>query len=155
MIRVIADGSITTGVNWSAVGYNNTARMIVETGGTVTFGGNMWVGNISPSVGTLDINGGTVNVTGQIGLGWTSGTGYVNVNAGVLNLAYWDAANSIKGTSILNISNGSVTIPGNLIGQVNAYVAAGKIKGFGGTGQVIAEYGIIPEIGRASCRERV
>ena len=144
VIRVVGGGTLTTGAGWSAVGYNNTAQIIVETGGTVNFGQNMWVGLYSSSVGTLDINGGTVNVAGQIGLGWSSGTGYVNVNAGVLNLAYWDAANSIKGASILNIANGSVTIPGNLISQVNAYVAAGKIIGFGGTGQVIAEYGVIP-----------
>jgi len=144
VIRVIAGGTLTTGVNWSAVGYNNTAHMIVETGGTVNFGQNLWIGLNSPSVGTLDINGGTVNVSGQIGLGWSSGTGYVNINAGVLNLAYWDAVSSIKGASIINIANGLVTIPGNLISQVNAYVNAGKIKGFGGTGQVIAEYGVIP-----------
>ena len=144
VIRVAAGGSITTGVNWSAVGYNNTAQMIIETGGTVNFGREMLIGYTSSSVGTLDINGGTVNVTGDIRLGYSGGTGYVNVNSGVLNLAYWDPVNSIKGASVLNIANGSVTIPGNLVSQANAYVAAGKITGFGGTGQVIAEYGIIP-----------
>ena len=60
VIRVKAGGSISTGVNWSAVGYNHTAHMIVEASGAVNFGQNMWVGLKSPSIGTLDINGGTV-----------------------------------------------------------------------------------------------
>lgn len=144
VIRVTAGGSITTDTDWSAVGYNNTAHMIVETGGVVNFGGNMWVGLHSPSVGTLDIQGGTVNVAGQFGLGWNSGTGYVHVNAGVLNLDHWDASNSIKGDSVLDISNGLVTIDGNVVDEVDNYAAAEKITAFGGTGQVVAEYGTIP-----------
>jgi hypothetical protein len=144
IIRVIAGGSITTGTGWSAVGYNNTAHMIVETGGAVNFGGNMWIGLNSPSVGMLDINGGTVNAAGQLGIGWSTGTGFVNVNAGVLNLNYWDASNSIKAGSVLNISNGTVTINGDRRSEVDAYVAAGKITAFGGTGQINREYGAIP-----------
>ena len=143
-IRVSAGGSITTGSTWSAVGYNHTAHMIVESGGTINFGQHMWVGLDSPSVGTLDINGGTVNVSGQIGLGWQTGTGYVNVNSGVLNLNYWDPVNSINGDSVLDISNGTVTINGDKRSEVDAYVAAGKITAFGGTGQINREYGIIP-----------
>jgi hypothetical protein len=144
IIRVVSGGTITTGNNWSAVGYNNTAQMIVETGGTVNFGKEMLVGYNSSSVGTLDINGGTVNVTGDIRLGYTGGTGYVNVNSGVLNLNYWDAVNSIKGSSVLNIENGMVTINGDKRSEVTAYVTAEKIKAFGGTGQVVAVYGAIP-----------
>lgn len=144
VIRVTAGGTLTTGSNWSAVGYNNSAHMIVETGGTVNFMQNAWIGLFAPSVGTLDINGGTVNVSGQFGLGWQSGTGYVNVNAGVLNLNYWDSVNSIKGDSILNIAGGLVTINGDRRAEVNAYSALGRITAFAGTGQIVAEYNVIP-----------
>ena len=58
LVRVMDGGSLTTGVAWSAVGYNNTAHMIVETGGSVTFGEHMWIGLQEGGPGTLDIIGG-------------------------------------------------------------------------------------------------
>ena len=96
VIRVMPGGSITTGANWSAIGYNNTAHMIVEIGGTWTFGGHMRVGLNSGAEGTLDINGGTVTATGDVTLGGTGCTGYVNINGGSLNLDHWDYPGSIS-----------------------------------------------------------
>ncbi len=136
VIRVVDGGSITTGVNWSGVGYNSTAHMIVETGGSVSFGQHMWIALQADSVGTLDINGGTVSVAEMIGLGWSGGTGYVNVNSGLLALSniHGDGVSSIKGASVLDIELGSVTLPRNFTSVIGAYAAAGKILAFGGIG---------------------
>jgi hypothetical protein len=106
VIQIKSGGSLTTSnSSWTAVGYNRTARTVVEPGGVLNCGSHLWIGHISPAVGTLDINGGTVNVSGQLGLGWTSGTGYVNIRSnGILNLAQFSAAQSINGVAS-SISN--------------------------------------------------
>jgi hypothetical protein len=144
VIRVMDGGSLTTGVAWSAVGYNNTAHMIVETGGTVTFGEHSWIGLLAGSVGTLDINGGTVNVAQMIGLGWDGGTGYVNVNDGgllALSNIHGDGSTSIKQNSLLSINGtGKVTLPGDFTGVIETYTAAGKIAGNGLAGNVQAVF---------------
>jgi hypothetical protein len=143
VIRVRNGGQLTTSNIWTAVGYNRTSRMIVEAGGAVSCGDHLWVGFISPAVGTLDVNGGTVNVVGQLGLGWTSGTGYVNIRSnGVLNLAQFNASQSISGSSVIDIESGSMIIQGDYSGAVRDYIAAGKITGYGGSGTPIYDYDI-------------
>ena len=76
VIRVKNGGQLTTSNIWTAVGYANNAHLIVETGGEANFGNHLWIGYFASSVGTLDINGGTVNVASMTGLGWGGGTGY-------------------------------------------------------------------------------
>lgn len=144
VLRVVSGGSITTSNTvWTAVGYNNTARTIVETGGTLSCGNHLWIGYSSPSVGTLDINGGTVNVGGQFGLGWNSGKGYVNIqNNGVLNLTQFHTTQSISGSSVINIESGSMIIPGDLSTAIRDYIASGKITGYGGSGTPIFDYDV-------------
>ena len=87
VIRVMDGGSLTTGSVWSAVGYNEAAHMIVETGGSITFGNHMWIGHNDGAFDcTLDIIGGNIRVEEMSGLGWNSGTGTLNLIAGVLDL---------------------------------------------------------------------
>ena len=135
IIRVMPGGSITTGANWSAIGYNNTAHTIVEVGGTLTFGGYMRVGLNSGAEGTLDINGGTVNATGNVKLGGTGCTGYVNINGGALNLDHWDYPGSIS-NGVLDIKSGAVNITNDGDQSANAlnFYNDGKITAFGGAG---------------------
>ncbi|HEX5221786.1 MAG TPA: hypothetical protein VFZ59_19635, partial [Verrucomicrobiae bacterium] len=87
--------------DWSAIGYNNTALLVVENGGSATFGNHLWVGFEPTADGTLTINGGTVSVSGMFGLGWNGGKGTVHVNGGTLNLSQWSASSpgSIVGAS--------------------------------------------------------
>jgi len=98
------------------------------------------------SVGTLDINGGTVNVAQMIGLGWEGGTatGYVNVNDGGLLALFnihGDGSSSIKGASLLSINGtGVVTLPGDFVGVIETYAAAGLIAGDGVLGAVQAVF---------------
>ncbi|MCG7853100.1 MAG: hypothetical protein MIO92_11320, partial [Methanosarcinaceae archaeon] len=142
VIRVQNGGSLTTKDGWSAVGYNNVAHMIVEGGGTMNFGGHSWIGFKEGAVGTVDINGGVVNVAGMLGLGWDGGDGYVNVNdGGLLALAniHGDGSTSIKQASLLSINGtGAVTLPGNFVGVIETYAAAGLIAGNGVLGAVQA-----------------
>jgi hypothetical protein len=142
VIRVLNGGSLTTGATWSAVGYNNTAQMIVETGGNVTFGEHMWVGFQAGALGVVDIIGGTVRVSEMTGLGWDGGTGFVNVIAGLLDLHNIHATDSIKGDSVMDIRNGVVTIDGDHAWKINDYIAAGKIVGFGGEGIVNVDFDV-------------
>jgi len=143
LIRVQNTGSLTataTTSSWSAIGYNNTAHMIVEAGGTVNFGGHLWVALNAGGVGTLDIDGGTVSVAGMLGLGWNGGIGTVNVfEDGLLDLfqIHGDGSSSIKAGSLLNIiGNGWVLLPGDYEAVIAAYVANGRIAGNGILGAV-------------------
>jgi hypothetical protein len=134
---VTTGGSLTTSAtNWSAIGYNNTNLMVVESGATVGFGFQLWIGFNPGSDGTLLVNGGTVTVTNMIGLGWSGGKGTARVNGGTLRLLAWDGINSIKGTSLLDIGAGTVVINGDQSASVSNFISSGKITGYGGTGTV-------------------
>jgi hypothetical protein len=124
--------------DWSAIGYNNTSEMSIESGGSATFGNHLWVGFAPGSDGTLIINGGTVSVAGMFGLGWNGGKGTVHVNGGTLNLSQWSPGSpgSIAGASILDLGAGTVVIAGNQTASVSSLISSGKIIGYGGTGIV-------------------
>ena len=143
VLRILNGGSLTTKVGaWSAVGYNNTAHAIVDTGGTYTFSQHMWVGLLAGGDGLLDISG-TVNVGSMIGIGWNGGVGTVNVlDGGLLALSniHGDGVSSIKAGSMLNLyGSGEVTLPGNFEGVIEAYRSTGKITGDGIVGNVVTD----------------
>lgn len=136
---VITNGGSLTALSpdeWSSIGYNNTAQLIVENGGSATFGNHLWVGFDPTADGVLTMNGGTVTVGQMFGLGWNGGKGAANINGGTLNLTQWSASNpgSIAGESTLNLAgSGKVVINGDQTASVGNYVAAGKITANGGT----------------------
>ncbi len=132
-------GSLSAGAaEWCAVGYNNTNLMMVESGGSASFGNHLWIGFNPGSDGTLTLNGGTVSVAGMFGLGWNGGKGTVHVNSGTLYLSQWSSTNpgSIVGASVLDIGAGTVVITGNQVSSVDTFINSGKITGYGGTGTV-------------------
>jgi hypothetical protein len=126
--------------SWSAIGYNNTNLMRVETDGTGSFGNHLWVGFNPGSDGVLVMNGGTVSVAGMFGLGWNGGKGSALIRGGTLNLSQWHATDSIKGDSVLDIGAGTVVIAGNQVTSVSNFISTGKITGYGGTGTVSNYY---------------
>ena len=131
-------------VNWTAVGYNEPATMTVETNGTLDCRSHLWVGFTSTAFGTLDINGGIVNVAGMFGLGWSGGTGSVSVrNGGSLNLSGFDPTQSISATSVLDIESGSLIIQGNQTAAVNGYILANRIVAYHGLGTLNVDYNIL------------
>ncbi len=119
---------------WNSVGMNNTGLLVVENGGSASYGQHLWIGFDTGADGTLTMNGGTVTVNGMFGLGWNGGTGHANINGGTLNLNQLSATDSIKGTSVLNVAgSGKVVITGDQFNAISNYVFAGKITASGGT----------------------
>ncbi|MCP4414287.1 MAG: LamG domain-containing protein, partial [Gammaproteobacteria bacterium] len=144
VLRIANNGDLTTSNTWSGVGWSDTAKVIVETGGTLTFGEHMWVGFEPGSNGTVQLDGGTINVTNMFGINFEGkgGKGAVHVNSGTLNLAEFSATQSLRGpadSASIDISEGSVVITGDLSGAVNDYIASGNITAYGGTGTVVVE----------------
>lgn len=133
-VRIANGGTLTTTSGWSGIGWSADAKMIVDAGGTVNFAEHAWIGWAGN--GTLEVNGGTVNVAGMYGTAFEgqAGTGTVKVKKGALNLTGFDAAKSIPDGSIMDIELGVVTIVGDKVDIVNAYATAGKITAFAGTG---------------------
>lgn len=133
ILRIVDGGFLKAGTNpvWTAIGYNNPAHCIVETGGELTAAQHLWVGLLDGAEGTLDLEGGTVNVANMIGIGWDGGIGQVNVNAGLFNLGNWNATDSIKAGSNMNITEGTVRINGHRIDSIETMVGDGRITGYG------------------------
>lgn len=139
LLIVTNEGNLAaSATDWSAIGYNNTALMVVENGTSATFGNHLWIGFAPGADGTLTMNGGTVSVAGMFGLGWSGGKGTVQVNAGTLSLAQWSPSNpgSIAGASVLDIRAGTVVIAGNQLSSVSSFISSGQITAYGGTGIV-------------------
>src|SRR6266446_3111894 len=128
LLIVTNSGSLAaSSTDWSAIGYNNSALMIVESGGSGSFGNHLWVGFDPGSDGTLIMNGGTVSVAGMFGLGWNGGKGTMHVNGGTLNLFQWSSSSpgSIAGASVLDIGAGTVVITGNQASSVSNFISSG------------------------------
>ena len=135
-IIVAGTGSVTTGAVWTAIGYNNPAVVIVESGGAFTFGQHAWIGMNAGATGTMEVYGNVV-VSAQTGLGWTGGTGYVNVYDGgtfhsnQLN-AITNGSPSISDESVIDIIGGTYSVSGDRIADVQAYIDAGRIIAYRG-----------------------
>jgi len=118
---------------WNSIGMNNTGLMVVENGGSASFGQHLWIGFNPTADGTLIMNGGTVSVGAMFGLGWSGGTGHANINGGTLNLSQLSATDSIKGASVLNVAGtGKVVLNGNQFTAISNYVFNGRITANGG-----------------------
>ncbi len=142
VIRIVDGGNLTTTGGWMAVGYNSTAKLIVETGGVANFGSHLWWGMKTGADAEIILNGGTITGSKDFGLGWyfgpvdEHGVARVYVNRGVLNIHHWDGANAIYGDSFIDVRHGTVnfTNDGDQVDEVLAFAAAGKILAFGGIG---------------------
>ncbi len=75
------------------------------TGGVIYLGYSTAYGGVTSTTGTLTVNGGTINDTGnKIVVVRSGGTGTVNLNSGVINV--WTAASgSVNANAIISIPN--------------------------------------------------
>ncbi|MBK1825873.1 glycosyl hydrolase family 28-related protein [Haloferula rosea] len=143
-LHVLDGGTLTTGDVWSAIGYSQAgSRLVVQGGGTAVFADHLWIGFNSGANGTLHIDGGTVEVSGQLGLGWEGGTGTITIeNGGQLKLDQLHPTRSLSGTSVVDIAEGSIVIQGDRSTAILDYISAGKITGYGGSGTPIYDYDV-------------
>ena len=121
--------------DWNSIGMSDTGLMVVENGGSASFGNHLWIGFDPTAEGTLIMNGGTVSVGQMFGLGWNGGKGTAHINGGTLNLSQWSASSpgSIVGASVLDVAGtGKVVINGNQFTSVSNYVSTGQITANGG-----------------------
>jgi hypothetical protein len=127
---------------WTAISYSVAAQLTIENGGTANFHYHLWVGLTPTSNGTFTMNGGTATVGGMFGLGSddNQGLGFAHINGGTLTLNQWSSTRSIRDGSRLDIAGGTVIINGDQTASVNAYIAAGKITAYGGSGTVNVDY---------------
>lgn len=141
-LTIANGGSLTCGsANATAIGYNSNGVMVVEAGGTATFGTHLWIGFDPGSDGTLIMNGGKVTVGEMFALGWQSGKGKAQINGGTLELSQWNDVASIQGESVLDVSGqGKVVINGNHVQSVLDYIATGAITNHAGPGMVAVDY---------------
>jgi hypothetical protein len=135
-------GSLTCGnINPTLIGYNSNALLVVENGGSVSFGSHLWIGLNPGAEGTLMMNGGTVSVAGMFSLGSQGGKGTAQIQGGTLNLSQWDYFNSILGESVLDVSGtGKVVINGNQVDSVNNFISTGQITNHAGPGLLVVDY---------------
>jgi hypothetical protein len=139
-LKVVNGGTLTTGAHWAGIGWASPGTLIVETGGIVNFGEHAWIGWESDA--TVEINGGTINVSGMYGTAFEGGKGTatVHVNSGNLNLTGFHPEKSIPNGSMWDIKEGVVTIVGDQTAVVNAYIEAKRITAYGGSGQLFVTF---------------
>jgi len=122
-------------------------------GARFTCGDHLWIGQGTGNEGTVIVNGGTLEVHGQLGAGWngTGGTNYVTIaNGGTILLNTWAGQTLGNGSSvgIMNLAsnNCSVIVTNNQTGFFPGLVAAGKLLAYGGAGTVTWSYNPVANI---------
>ncbi len=131
------------GTNANYIGNNSNALMVVEYGGSATFGAQLHIGFDVGSDGTLLMNGGAVSVSGLFDMGYQGGKGTAQIKGGTLNLAQFDDYASIQGASLLDITGtGKVVINGDHLLAMSYYISAGQTTNSSGAG-LLVDYNII------------
>jgi hypothetical protein len=143
-LNIASGGSLTCGaVGTNVIGLNSNALMVVENGGSATFGAQLRIGLDPDSDGTLVMNGGTVSVAGLFDLGGLGGKGTAQIKGGTLNLSQFDDYASIQGASVLDVSGtGKVVINGDHQLAASYYISTGQITNSVST-NVIVDYNVI------------
>jgi len=154
-VNITNGAQVTAGVGmfgggniWTGIGFpDGQSTLNIGTGASLTCGDHLWVGN-GTAVGTVNLNGGALHISGQLGLGWNGGAGttnYLNVRTGGhLYLNQWAGPTLGQGGSIgiLNIADNSsvVTINGNVTGFFAGLTNSHQLIAYGGAGTVTWNY---------------
>jgi len=160
----MSGGTVNTGNGRLWIGINGTGTLIM-TGGEMTIANKLELGkndsgtgwiylhggtlNITGGesddceiakygTGTLHMTGGTVNVTDNIKLGQSGGSGRINLYGGTF---YNGNDNPVIGeNSIIDITEGTLVLPGDATSPINDHILNGSITAYDGDGRVIATY---------------
>ncbi|HOM61801.1 MAG TPA: glycoside hydrolase family 3 C-terminal domain-containing protein [Anaerohalosphaeraceae bacterium] len=140
---IIVNGGVLTSTDWCGNGMgsgSSAGTVIVEAGGTLNCLEHFWTGHAVGDAGTTILNGGTIHVGHQLGLGWDGGTGYMYINSGTLTLANW-TDQTISGNSVMDIREGEVIVNGDQTDRIARLVSKGAITAYHGSGTVMVDYG--------------
>ena len=138
-------GTLTVGTvpgdTWTILGYGaSNAGTFTMDGGTVNTVDRMFVGFMG--TGTLNMNGGALNIGGMFGIatGGTAAHGYVYLKGGTITTEDFEMATLAGSTALLDISGGVLIIDGNNVVLIDGYINSGKIIFTGTTGYLSVIY---------------
>jgi hypothetical protein len=158
---VLTNGaSVVSGVNnpawnfgniWTGLGFpNGPSTISIGPGCRFTTGDHLWVGQGTANGGPnyVIINGGTLDVHGQLGVGWNGGTNYITLqNGGHAVLNTWasqtlGAPGNLNGYGVMNIADNtsSVIVTNNQTGQFAVLTNNNQLLAYGGAGVVTWTY---------------
>lgn len=143
VLRITKDGNLTTGKWWSGIAWTSPGKLIVERGGTMTFGEHFWIGWKSDGVAEIE---GTVNVTAMYGGGAFGGhegvsSTYIK-NGGVLNLSQFNPEKSFTEGSFIDISGGTLNFKTSAdyaeehMGVISTFIESENIVSYEGNGEL-------------------
>jgi hypothetical protein len=149
--------NVTSGVDfgagniWTGVGFpNGPSTISIGPGCRFTTGDHLWVGQGTANGGPnyVIVNGGTLDVHGQLGVGWNGGTNYITLqNGGHAVLNQWagqtlGAPGNLSGFGVMNIADNtsSVIVTNNQTGYFNTLVTNNQLIAYGGAGTVTWNY---------------
>jgi hypothetical protein len=139
-------GTYGGGVQWTGVGFpNGPSTLTIGPGCYFTCGDHLWVGQGTGSEGNVIVDGGTLEVHGQLGVGWngTGGTNRITLqNGGKVILNAWAGATlGLPGNNslgIMNIASNNclVSIANNQTSFFPGLVENNQLLAYGGEGVV-------------------
>jgi len=151
VIRIQNGGSLTMGVSWSAVGYNNSGCMIVETGGSLVVAGQsgtrFHVGLIDDVADQNDVLflDGYMEINGEFCLGHEF-DGKDSTGAPIVGLVSTAVVNGTLDVDrfVIHTNNcqvdlrrGTIIIDGDQTATIAGYVSDGRLVAFGGDETIV------------------
>ena len=133
ILEIRSGGTLTT----NGQTFENNKNITIQTGGTLTAAGNLRNANAASSTATINISGGTLNITAGLNYNanGASSSGTINVTSGTFNITNGIAFYNAKGassTGTINVTNGTFNITDTVIFNGDASGATGTIDLSGG-----------------------
>ncbi len=143
-------GTYGGGYQWTGVGFpNGPSTLTIGPGASFACGDHLWVGQGTGNQGDVIIDGGTLYVRGQLGVGWngTGGTNSITLkNGGRAYLNTWAGStlgkpgNNSLGVMNLASNNCFVVITNNQTGYFYTLVTNNQLIAYGGAGVISWAY---------------